>query len=404
LNGLLTMSRATVIIPTFGNAIFARWAIKSVQQQTVKDLEICVICDGSPPEMVSYFNAQASEDQRIQVFAFPKAPRTGEPYRDIVIRKTSGRIICYCCHDDLWLPYHVGAMEKALQESCFAHSIHVRINVPEVARINQTLLGDVFWINLSPEIIKKMEGGENFFGLTFGAHTRNSYYQLKEGWVTTPIPDMPTDLYMWNKFLAAFGERSHTLMQITALHFRKMDRLSLSWSEQQRDEELKGYFEKLTFPQFLRQLFWESLQSCPARYEKQYFTNSLGLWSSKDPQIVRDVADVSDIIRSEYREQLSKLNSRLEAMNKEIQIKNVEIRTKNSEMRVLHEQIWRMQHGIVMQVLIRYYRVVDKLLSSDSKRRHYYELVLSGVRTILNEGWSSFFEKTKKRLRFGQPN
>ena len=71
--------RATVIIPTFGNAKFARWAIKSVQQQSIKDIEICIICDGSPEEMISFFKGMEKEDPRVQVFVFPKSPRTGEP-------------------------------------------------------------------------------------------------------------------------------------------------------------------------------------------------------------------------------------------------------------------------------------------------------------------------------------
>src|SRR3990167_7925587 len=187
-------ARATVIIPTFGYATFARWAIRSVQQQTVKDLEICVICDGSPQETIDMFQNMAMEDQRIRVFVFPKAPRTGEPYRDLVIRQTTGKIICYCCHDDLWLPHHVSAMEKALKNCYFTHSIHAYVNVPEAAGNGKTLLGGVYWINLDQEIIKKMLGEENFFGLTFAAHTRPSYFLLKEGWVTTPIP-VWTDLY-----------------------------------------------------------------------------------------------------------------------------------------------------------------------------------------------------------------
>ena len=79
-------ARATVIIPTYGNASFARWAIKSVQQQTVKDIEICIICDGSPENMVSFFKAMSKEDSRLKVYEYPKSPRTGEPYRDIVIK------------------------------------------------------------------------------------------------------------------------------------------------------------------------------------------------------------------------------------------------------------------------------------------------------------------------------
>jgi glycosyltransferase involved in cell wall biosynthesis len=271
-----TAARATVIIPTFGRATFARWAIKSVQQQTIRDLEICIICDGSPEETVSLFNDIAREDSRVRVLVFPKAPRTGEPYRDLVIRQTTGRIICYCCHDDLWLPHHVVAMEKALKKCCFTHSIHTYVNVPEASAHGGNLLGGIYWINLDREIVSKIQGGENFFGLTFGAHTRSSYFQLKEGWVTTPLPDVPTDLYMWRKFLAAFGERSQTTMKITALNFRKMDRTD--WTEHQRDEELGEYFEKISTPGFLRELYRQSLPTCPPQFKRKYVSNIRGLW------------------------------------------------------------------------------------------------------------------------------
>jgi glycosyltransferase involved in cell wall biosynthesis len=269
-------ARATVIVPTFGKASFARWAVKSVQQQTVKDLEICIICDGSPPEMVSFFQDMAGEDRRIKVFVFPKAPRTGEPYRDLVIRQTTGKIICYCSHDDLWLPQHIRVMEKALAQCNFTHTIHAYVNVPVFAGKGKTLLGGVYWIDLDQGIIKRMQGGENVFGLTFGAHTRESYFQLKEGWVTTPVPTMPTDLYMWRKFLAAFGGLSRTTMKITALNFRKTDRQE--WSEQQRDEELRSYFEKISSREFLKQIYRQSLLTCPVRYKKRYWINNSELW------------------------------------------------------------------------------------------------------------------------------
>ncbi|MEI6100291.1 MAG: glycosyltransferase family A protein [Eubacteriales bacterium] len=59
-------ARATVLIPTYGEAHFAKWAIKSVQQQTVQELEICIICDGSPQHMVEFFNEIAEMDSRIR--------------------------------------------------------------------------------------------------------------------------------------------------------------------------------------------------------------------------------------------------------------------------------------------------------------------------------------------------
>ena len=113
--------RATVIIPTFGNAVFSRWAIKSARLQTVEDIEICIICDGSPEEMVLFFQDLTKEDRRIKVFVHPKSPRTGEPHRDAVIRRTSGKIICYLGHDDLWFPDHIREMEESLGRCQFHH-------------------------------------------------------------------------------------------------------------------------------------------------------------------------------------------------------------------------------------------------------------------------------------------
>lgn len=262
------MTRATVIIPTFGNARFARWAIKSVQCQTVTDIEICIICDGSPEDMVLFFQDMAKEDARIKIYVYPKSPRVGEPYRDIVIKQTTGPIICYCCHDDLWLPDHIQEMEKSLQSCVFTHSIHAYVNLPENIKDDNSLFGGVYWIDLeNPDIIKRIYAGANFFGLTFGAHTRESYLNLKEGWVTTPYQDMPTDLYMWRKFLSAYPGRCKTTLKSTALNFRKYDRQNRS--EQERDSELKLHFEKIQDGLFLRKIEHLMLANLKNLYEKQ---------------------------------------------------------------------------------------------------------------------------------------
>jgi glycosyltransferase involved in cell wall biosynthesis len=246
-------ARATVIIPTYGNASFARWAIQSVRQQTIKDIEICISCDGSPQETVSLFRDIAKGDSRVRVYQFPKSPRTGEPYRDKIIGETTGQIICYCAHDDLWLPFHIEAVEKTMRKCPFTHSIHTFINVPERIADDQALLGGVHWIDIrNPTIIQNMRTGKNYFGLTYGAHRRDSYFALKEGWTTTPDKDCPTDLYMWQKFLAAFGRQCRTTRKVTALNFQKIHRKN--WSEQKRDNELRDYAEKIRNPVFLQKI------------------------------------------------------------------------------------------------------------------------------------------------------
>ena len=256
------MARATVIIPTFGNAGFARWAIKSVQNQDVKDIEICIICDGSPDPMVSFFKDMERDDPRIKVFVFPKSPRTGEPYRDLVISQTTGKIICYCSHDDLWLPHHVQVMENSLRNCWFTHTLHTDVNPAVSGTDASDWLGGILWTDLDREIIDTMKSGINFFGLTFGAHTREAYYRLPERWVTTPNKDIPTDLFMWCKFLSNFDDHCRTTTRVTALCFPQIPRKE--WSEQQRDEELRANYERIRTPGFLGELQQQSLKFCPS--------------------------------------------------------------------------------------------------------------------------------------------
>lgn len=253
-----------MIIPTFGSARFARWAIKSVQNQTIEDIEICIVCDGSPTPMVSFFENMGEEDPRIKVCVFPKSPRTGEPYRDIVIGQTTGTIICYCSHDDLWLPYHVQIMEESLKKSCFTHTFHALVTPSTKNEDRTDWLQYVAWINLHTEIL---------FGLTFAAHTRDCYYRLPERWVTTPDATA-TDVYMWRKFLSSFGEDCRTTVMVTALGFPKTHRKG--WSEHQRNEELREYFERIQTPGFLRELHRQSLLFCPSLSLKiKYLINTM---------------------------------------------------------------------------------------------------------------------------------
>jgi glycosyltransferase involved in cell wall biosynthesis len=246
-------ARATVIIPTFSQARFARWAIKSVQQQTVKDIEICVICDGSSQKMVSFFEDMVKEDPRIRVFAYSKSIRTGEPYRDEVIKKMTGEIVCYCCHDDLWFPNHIEVMEKALKKCDFTHTYHAIVNNQEKIKRPQDVLLGVHFADLSKrKTVNSMLYGTNYFGLTYAAHTRSAYGKLKEGWVTTPDKNIPTDLFMWKKFLSSSEIVCGTTKQTTALTFPVPLRKELS--EKERDNELASYFGKMSDAAFEKQI------------------------------------------------------------------------------------------------------------------------------------------------------
>ncbi|MFC1979663.1 glycosyltransferase, partial [Chloroflexota bacterium] len=75
------------------------------------------------------------------------------------------------------------------------------------------------------------------------------------------------------------------------------------------------------------------------------------------------------------------------------------VQSKASQITNLEAQIHQIQRGIVIQLVSRYQRVVEKLLRPGARRRYYYELGLTGIRVILNEGWRSFWSKFRRRLK-----
>ena len=93
--------------------------------------------------------------------------------------------------------------------------------------------------------------------------------------------------------------------------------------------------------------------------------------------------------------QITELGSTLQAKDSQITELGSTIQAKDSQINHLQIQIQQIQRGIVMQLLSKYQRVVEKLLRSSTRRRYYYELGLTGIRVILNEGWRSFFRKVK---------
>jgi glycosyltransferase involved in cell wall biosynthesis len=243
-----------VIIPTFGEAPFARWAIESVQRQTVRDLQILIICDGSPHSMRSLLDEVAAQDPRIQVFRFRKSKRTGEPYRDLLIRRRArGANIFYCCHDDLWFPNHVEVLSAVLQNASFAHSL--RASVRPDAQLADPFFADLLYVDLELESYRRrmldVAGMENFFGLSSAAHTRAAYFRLRHGWATTP-PGIWTDLHMWRKFLEAMPSECATSMRVSALTFPAPARRR--WSASRRSKELAHYSQQLRDPAFIRKV------------------------------------------------------------------------------------------------------------------------------------------------------
>ncbi len=128
-----------------------------------------------------------------------------------------------------------------------------------------------------------------------------------------------------------------------------------------------------------------------------------------EPQVVNVnswLVDVSDSLVKDYERQTSELNSTLRARDSRIisleasrREKASQINGLESQIHSLESQLHQIQQSIPMQLVNRYQKVTEKLLRSGTRRRRFYELGLSGIRVILNEGWKSFFREVAAHLR-----
>jgi hypothetical protein len=256
------MPAATVILPTHDHGPTLLCSIRSVQEQTVPDLEIFVIGDGVPQVTRELVAELATADSRIRFFDNPKGPRNGEIHRHAALQHARGQIVCYQADDDLWCPEHVEELRALLGEADFAHTVALDV-APDAS---------VFpWLAVlrSGVLRAHMHRGTNFLPLSVVGHTLAIYRALPDGWRTTPRPT-PTDLYMWQQFLEVPGIRFAGSSRPTVVHFA--DPARRDWTPAQRLSELERWSEFLASERWRRQLgpaLWRRTDKATQRLERR---------------------------------------------------------------------------------------------------------------------------------------
>lgn len=97
------MAKASWLIPIYNKSAWLYETVKSIQNQTLKDIEIIFIDDGSTDgttEMLKYF---ASKDKRIKVYKYKKNMGLGYAW-NYGTKKVNSDIIIVGSGDDVWVP------------------------------------------------------------------------------------------------------------------------------------------------------------------------------------------------------------------------------------------------------------------------------------------------------------
>lgn len=100
----------SVIIPVYNNENEIRRSIKSIQEQTYKDLEIIIINDGSSDNSREIIEELMLTDSRIKLINTPNQGQSQA--RNLGVSKASGDWILFLDADDYYQPYSIEYMVR----------------------------------------------------------------------------------------------------------------------------------------------------------------------------------------------------------------------------------------------------------------------------------------------------
>jgi len=233
---------ATVVVPTsIDRGAILELAVDSVLRQTVKDLEVFIIGDGVHDVTREAAKKLERSDSRVRFFDNPKHKRRGEPYRHVALQEARGKIVCYLCDRDLYLPDHIETMAAALSDAEFATSSLIFLSENQRDILMHGLdLSDA-------QDRANVVGGRLIHGLalSFMAHTLEAYRQIGEGWTSTP-EGTPTDVYFARKFASDSRFRCAAANRPTVLYFPRGAHPGLSTDR--RYLELLAWHNRLLTP------------------------------------------------------------------------------------------------------------------------------------------------------------
>lgn len=207
---------AEVIVPTFQHSELLPFCIESIQRQTITNIGIHIVGDGTDDATRDVIRRMQQSDQRIIFYDHPKSERTGEQYRHPIVMQSQATFVTYLGDDDLMSPDHVELMAKEMLSAEVSFPPLTFVDPNGMIELRTHSLDDPYWRTIAIN-------GKSLFSLSGLTHTTAAYRSLAEGWTTTPC-DYFTDQYMILKFLAHQELRFSLAPLPTVLHFPSSQR------------------------------------------------------------------------------------------------------------------------------------------------------------------------------------
>ena len=211
---------AEVIVPTFRHSELLPFCIESIQRQTITNIGIHIVGDGTDDATRDVVRRMQQSDQRIIFHDHPKSERTGEQYRHPIVMQSQATFVTYLGDDDLMSPDHIELMAKEMLSAEVSFPPLTFVDPNGMIELRTHSLDDPYWRTIAIN-------GMSLFSLSGLTHTTAAYRSLAEGWMTTPL-EYFTDQYMILKFLDRPEFRFSLAPLPTVLHFPSTQRNEFS--------------------------------------------------------------------------------------------------------------------------------------------------------------------------------
>jgi len=432
------MPRVSVVLPSYNHEKYVRECIQSVLDQTYQDFEIVITDDGSTDGTVNVI--KEFDDSRIQLYTHAENKGACTAANNS-IQKAAGEYIAGLNSDDAWEPTKLEKQVKYLDSHPEIGSVFTKVTFVDEAG---NLIGPE---NYKDFYIFEKENRSRYEWLNYFFSSgnclcypsvlirRKCYDDIglyDERMANLPDQDMWTrlffkyDIHILDEKLVRFripSDKSSASADKLSTHirvrFEYMQILNHYLAINDRktflrifpEAEKYGAVEKKYIPYFLSRLAFDvkeriwylwGLQTLfnfleqdgmAVRLEKKYgfcYRDFYTLTAQRDIFNFDTVTTLSASLREKVS-QTHQLESRINRLN--------------SQINRLNFQIHQIQRSIPMQLINRYQRVIERLLLRGTRRRRYYELALSSIRVVLNEGWRGFWWRFKnyRRTKKGKP-
>jgi anaerobic magnesium-protoporphyrin IX monomethyl ester cyclase len=360
-----------IIMPTYNGRSYIKDAISSVLNQTYQNWNLWIINDGG--EEIADI-AGGFRDGRIRCIS---SEHRGKAHAlNLGINSSSGEYITCLDDDDIAYPLHLELLLKAALDGRrdFVYSDWYEVSLNEGNKESERHFKPI------QEIAPRMLISSDFIAPKPVLYSRRS--AVKAGFYDEGLDIlMDWDLIRRLSFIsepyhvsAATGER--LIYQGGQMVRNRISRLPACNPDKVRRSVEKLVNKTGSLPASAAELkaALEKAQLSLGHYHKLQLSEAL---RGKDAQI-------------------GELRSSLQAGDGRIADLGNALLSRDAEIAGLQLQIRRMNEGIVMQLARRYQAVIEKTLPRGTRLRRLYELVLSGIRTILNYGWKTFWHEFRR--------